>query len=218
MIRSKKYYAERVLTDLQDAFRNADFKINVREVFLVLDDIVNSMATQNYFANWKIVGGPQLDEQFITTWDGDNAIDVIDVDDQPSYINFPSNYAALPMNGGIIEVWPMNYEFGSVRLMNHSDIRRTRRLMSGNLQQELGGYPKGSVFTFNQCDVAKNYSQKFGVRLAIRDSTAISETAPYPIPSDLEETVINRAVMKFKERRMSPTDLIRDKNDALNRN
>lgn len=218
MIRSKKYYAERVLTDLQDAFRNADFKIQPREVYLVLDDIVNSLAKDDYFNNWKIVGGPQLDEQFITTWDGANALTVVDPENQPSYIVIPAHYVALPMNDGILEVWPMNYAFGAVRKRLHSDIRRTRRLMSGNMQQELGGCPVGANYVFDQIDVGATYGTKFGIRLAIRDSSAISETAPYPIPADLEEQVIARAVMRFKERRMSPTDTVRDKNDALNRN
>lgn len=77
MTKSKAYYAERILKALQDAFRNADFKIGEREVFLVLDDVVNAMAKDNYFENWKFFG-PGLDEGFITTWDGDNAITIVD--------------------------------------------------------------------------------------------------------------------------------------------
>lgn len=89
--------------------------------------------------------------------------------------------------------------------------------MSGNLQGELGGYPQGNKFVFNQTEVRKNYSDKFGVRLVVKDSSALSENDPYPIPADMEEMVIDRVVLKLRERRIQPTDTVRDKVDAVNR-
>lgn len=219
MIRSKKYYAERVIKDLQDAFPNADFRIGEREVFLVIDDVVNAMAKANYFENWKLYGAG-LDEGFVTTWSGDNAIDVVDPDDGegPSYIVLPATPAALPRNGGIVEIWPLNWAHGSVKIMDHGDVRRTRRLMSGDMQGQLGGFREGNNFVFNQIQVRKNFAEKMGVRLAVVDSSDILLTEVYPIPSDLQEEVIKRVVLHFKERRMAPTDTVRDKNDAINRN
>lgn len=216
-IKSKKYYADRIILALQDAYPNIDFKIQEREVFLVVDDIVNAMAKENYFENWKLYGA-MVDEQFITVWEGDNAIDVVDTEDQPSYIILPASYAALPMNGGIAEIWPLNYEFGAVKLRRHEDVRRTRNLMSGGMQGELGGYPVGNKFTFDQCGVRSNYSEKFGVRLVIKDSSAIGISDPYPIPSSAVEEVIKRGIEYFMQKRMLPTDTIRDKNDSINRN
>jgi hypothetical protein len=218
MIYSKKYFAERVLKGLQDAFPNADLRaINEREIFLVLDDVVNSMARDNYFENWKLYGGA-VDESFITTWDGDNAIAVVDPANKPSYIVLPATPAALPRHAGIDEIWPENYEYGAVRVMDHKEVRLTRRLMSGNMQGDLGGYQKGDRFEFNQVNVGKNFAPTFGVRLVVRDSTAMSLTETYPIPSNLREEVIKRAVDLFRERRMLPTDVVRDKQDAINRN
>lgn len=217
MARTKKYFGDRVLLALQDSFQNIDFKIEIREVFLVIDDIVNSLAKENYMENWKTYGA-MADEAFITEWSGDSAISVVDPGDSPSYILLPAHYVALPMNGGIAEVWPENYEYGAVKIMRHEDVRRTRNLMSGNLQGELGGYPVGNKLVFNQVSVGKNFATTFGVRLVIRDSTQISESAYYPVPADLEEEVIQRAIMFFQKKRMSPTDLIRDSNDALTRN
>ncbi len=218
MARTKKYYADRIISGLQDAFPNIDFKIQIREVFLVVDDIVNGLAKQNFIDNWKLNAGP-VDEQFITTWDGDNAITVVDpAGGSPSYIVLPAHFVALPKNGGIVEIWPINYEYGAVKIMNHSDVRRTRRLMSGNLQGELGGYSKGVNFEFNQTDVSKNFAQTFGVRLVIKDSSAISETAPYPVPADLEGQVIQMGIEFFTTKRLMPTDTVRDGKDAIKRN
>lgn len=219
MIRSKKYYAQRIIRSLQDAFPNADFRISEREIFVMLDDVVNSMAKQNYLENWKLYGAG-VDECFITTFDGDSALIVVDPDEgeSPSYIELPAVPVALPRNGGIVEVWPLRFEFGPVRIMDHSDVRRTRRLMSGNLQGELGGFRQNLRFVFNQTKVKKVYGEKFGVRLAVKDSTALSEDVPYPIAADMEDGVISAVVERFINRRMMPTDTVRDKQDAINRN
>ncbi len=216
-IKTKKYFSDRIIMGLQDAYPNIDFSIDQREVFTVVDDIVNSMAKDNYFENWKIYGD-MVDEQFITEWSGESAVSVVDVDDQPSYLVLPASYAALPSNGGIREVWPMNYNFGSVKLRRHEDIRATRNLMSGGMQGELGGYPSGNKFFFDQIGVAKNYSPTFGVRLVIKDSTAIGIFDPYPVPSNLNEEIIRRGIQYFTEKRMKVTDIVRDKQDAINRN
>lgn len=216
-IKTKKYFADRIILALQNAYPNIDFKIQDREVFLAVDDIVNAMAKDNYFENWK-TGMATIDDQYTTTWDGDSAIAVTDPEDQLSYLELPASYAALPMNRGVDEVWPNNFEYGSVKIISHRDLRLYKNNMAGNLQGELGGYPQGSRFVFNQCDVGKNFSETFGVRLVIRDSSQISITAPYPIPSDQVEEVIKRGVLFFTQKRFQVTDTVRDKNDAIKRN
>lgn len=216
-MKTKKYYADRVISALQNAYPNIDFKIQEREVFLVIDDIVNSLAKANFFENWKF-GNQMIDEQYTTTWDGDAAITVVSPVNQLSYIELPANYAALPMNRGIEEVWSLNYEYGSVKIIQHRDLRLYKNNMAGNLQKQLGGYPQGTRFYFSETQVDKNYSSRFGVRLVIRDSSQISLTSPYPIPSSAEEEVIGKAIIYFMNKRLQPTDTIRDGNDALKRN
>jgi hypothetical protein len=214
MIQTKKKVADRVISKLQDAYPNIDFRaIQIREVFLVVDDIVNRKARENYLQNWKM-GFAGVDEAFITTWD---AVSVVDVEGQQSYIELPATPVALPMGDGV-EVCPVNFEFGAVRQRKHSDVRRTRTLMSGNMQHQLGGYREGTRFVFDQVNVGKNFSQTMKVRMPIKDSTAISETGSYPIAADLMEEIIDTAVQYFYEKRENPTDVVRDGNDALNRN
>jgi hypothetical protein len=210
---NKRYYAQRVITGLQNSYPNQDFKIREQEVFPVIDDIVNKFAEQNYFDNWKLAG-TAIDEGFITTWD---EVEVIDQDnDLPSYMEFPSNYAALPRNRGIEEIWPLNYQLNgqdhSVVIMSHSDVRRYANLYAGNVEGRLSGYPKGTRFFFTKCDVKKRYGN-MGVRLVVRSSADISLTAPYPIPSNFEAQVIELAIKYFSDKRNSPTDTVRDGKD-----
>lgn len=213
MVKTKKYYGELVLNQLYPV-RGKDEKVDAREVIIKIDEIVNRLARENFFNNWTTPAGMMIDEGFITTWDGDNAIDVEeDANGGFSYIDLPATPASILINRGIEEIWPLNYDFGSVKIMQHRDLRLYRNNMAGNLQGELGGAPQGTRFIFNQCEVGKKYSRQFGVRLVIRDSGSISDTAPYPIPSDVEDVVITTAVEWFMARRATPADQIKDNND-----
>lgn len=212
-MKTKRYYAERVLLELQNDHRNIDFKIDEREVFLVLDDVVNDLAAKNYFETWKTTGAG-IDEQFITTWE---PIEVTDQPDGlPSFLTLPSNYAALPRNRGIDEVYPMRYNTknqSSVVIMSHNDFRLYKNNPACGMQGRLFGYVQSNKIIFGSCDVGKTYGKEFGVRLVVRDSSQIGENDLYPIPSDKENFVVATAVDWFRSRRAQPTDSVRDNKD-----
>jgi len=213
MIKTRKYYADRIILALQNGYPNIDFKIQEREVFPVIDDVVNRFAENEYFDNWRMTGAG-IDEHYITTF---NEIDVVDQEDEaPSYFDFPSNYAALPNNRGIDEIWPLKYQLKgddhSVVIMNHSDFRRYKNMYAGKLEGRLGGYPEGTRFYFTTCGVKKKYGN-VGLRLVIRSSADINNSAPYPIPANREGEVIQEVIKYFVLKRMEPTDEVRDSND-----
>lgn len=213
MIKTKRYYADRVILGLQNDYPNEDFKIQHREVFLVMDDVVNKLAEENYFENWKL-SGQNVDEQFITRWD---EIEVIDqVDEKPSYFTFPSNYAAIGNNRGIDEIWPLKYQLEgqdhSVVIMTHSEYRRYKNLPAGKLEGRLGGYPKGKIFQFTSCGVKAKYGN-VGLALVIRSSADIADDAPYPVPANKELDVIGLVKQYFVDKRSQPTDQVRDGKD-----
>jgi hypothetical protein len=214
MVKTKRYYAERVILGLQNRYPNIDFKIDEREVFPALDDVVNGYAEKNYFDNWKFAG-EGIDEQFITTFDNVTVVD--QANEQPSYFEFPANYAALPRNRGIEEIWPLKFlgegKDHSVVIMSRGDWRRYKNMQMANLQGRLGGYPEGNRFYFTTHGVKKKFGN-VGVRLVIRDASQISEDAPYPIPGNYEGLVIQACIDFFYEKRMSATDTVRDKNDS----
>jgi len=152
MIKTKRFYAQRVIEQLQNDYPNLDLKIDERDVFPVMDDAVNKLAAQNYFDNWKFTG-EGIDEAFITTFP---EVEVTDQEDeQPSYFTFPSNYAELPKNRGIDEIYPLQFQQRgqdfSVVIMSHTDYRRFKNLYAGSLEGRLGGYPEGMKFIFTSC-------------------------------------------------------------------
>lgn len=213
--KTKQYYAQRVILGLQDDYPSLEFKIQEREVYPVLDDIVNRMAEQDYFDNWKF-SGTGIDEHFITTFD---EITVVDQDNElPSYFELPTNYAALPNNRGIDEIWPLKYkqkgDDHSVVIMTHADFRRFKSMKAGKLEGRLGGYPKGTTFEFTTCGVKKKYGN-VGLRLVIRSSKDISVTAPYPIPANREGDVILMTIKYFVDKRSGQTDVVRDSKDKI---
>lgn len=212
---TKRYYAQRVILGLQNDYPNIDFKIQEREVFPVIDDIVNRQAETDYFSNWQLTH-QGIDEGYITTWE---EIEVTDQENElPSFFTFPANYAALPNNRGIDEIWPLKFQMAnkdhSVAIMTHSDYRRYKNMYAGHLEGRLGGYPQGSKFYFTTCGVKKKYGN-MGLRLVVRSSADIAIDAPYPIPSNRVEEVIRKSIEYFIMKRLEPTDQVRDKKDSV---
>jgi hypothetical protein len=212
-MKTKKFFAAQVLSSIANDFPNIDVKVEEREIFILMDAVVNELAAKNYFENWKF-GGYGVDEQFITTWE-----DVTVVDQEnglPSYFIFPANYVGLPRNGGISEIYPMKWiseDQPPVVVISHEDYRRYRSNPAGNMQGRLYGYPQGNRFYFaTTCQVKKDFGN-MGVRLVIRDSTQIANDQPYGIPADKENMVIATCVAWYRAKREEPTDAVRDNKD-----
>jgi len=210
---NKKFYAQSVLNELSNDILNRDFHIDEREVFFQLDRIVNELGRKSYFENWQL-SGALLDESFITTWDEDNAIRVVDEEDQYSYLELPADPMDLPRGAGIQEIFPMERgEYNqSVVIVSHADVRLYQNQKAGNMQAKLWGYRKGNRFYFGEDNVGGKFGEYFGVRLAIRDSSFISLTANYPIPADKQHAVVSLCVQWFRNRLGIGSDKVRDGN------
>lgn len=217
MSRTKRYYAERVVIGLQNGHPNIDFKIHELDIFASIDAIVNAQAKAGFLNNWKM-GTPGLSETFITTWDGEDAIEVIDqTNGKFSYMELPvQHWIDLPLEQGIVEIWPQKWQPEgknfSVVIMTHSDVRLYANNMAGGMQGRLAGYPQGNRFWFTSCDVKKRYGN-MGLRLAVRDSQQIDLDAVYPIPGDQEEFIIRKSIEYFVQKKLMAPDKVRDKND-----
>lgn len=217
-MKTKRQYAERVKNGILNQYQNSDLKIDERFIFLSLDAVVNSRASKSYFSNWKLVGG-RVDSQFITYWDGATAITVVDQQDgKPSYFDLPVNYAGLPRNGGIEEIWMQKYGKvnHSVVVIDHRDVRLYSSNMAANAQGRIMGYVQGTRFYFsgpeNGCKIKSKYGN-VGLGLVVRDSSNIALDAPYPVPADLEDEIIKLTIAEYIEKRMIPIDKVRDGND-----
>lgn len=216
-MRTKWSYAESVIKELQNDYPGRDLKVDPREVLLRLDAMVNQMAKAGFIENWKMGNATQLDEQFITTWEWIAITDP--ANKMPSYFTIPANYVNLPRNGGIEQVYFENAfngnkarYFDPVIIKSFRDVAAYRNNMAANLEGRISGYAKGRTFVFDRGGVGAKYGNA-GIRLAIRDSSEIGDSDPYPIPADIEQTVIEELVDWFRERRKQPTDTIKDAND-----
>jgi hypothetical protein len=217
-MKTKRLYAERVKDRLLNQYQNSDLKIDERFIFLALDSVVNSLARKSYFDNWKLTGAG-VDAQFLTFWDGATALTVVDDNNgNPSYFELPVNYADLPKNGGINEIWMQKYgkTNHSVVIIDHRDVRRYSENMAGNVQGRLSGYVQGTRFVFNNpnngCKIKAQFGNA-GLALVVRDSSLIALDAPYPIPSSAEEEIVEKVYRMYVEKRMMPIDKVRDTND-----
>lgn len=212
-MKTKRFYAAQVILLLENDFPNIDFKIDERQVFFLIDEVVNQLAKENFFENWKLTGAG-VDEQYITTF---SPITVTDqADGKPSYMDLPQNYAALPWNSGINEIYPLKYTSTnqpSVVVMSHVDFRRYMNNPARGMGGRLYGYLEGNRLIFGTCEVAKKNGANFAARLVVRDSSAIAEDAFYPLPADKEKFVIEECVKLLTIKRSQETDRVRDNND-----
>jgi hypothetical protein len=213
-MKTKRWFSEQILTELNNQHLNIDNKIDERDVYLRMDATVNELASKNYFENWRL-SGYGVDNQFTTTF----FVTVIDraAEALPSYFAFPANYAALPRNGGIVEVWPRKWsktDQSPVVVMDHQDIRRYNSNPAGNMQGRISGCPLWPNFVFKDCGVGAKYGFDFGITLVIRDSSVIAFDAPYGIPADKENYVIATCVEWYRIKKQVPQDSVRDNKDA----
>lgn len=211
-MKTKLWFAEQIMIALQNDYQNIDTKLDERDVLLRIDSVVNDMAKKGYLENWKM-GYGMFDEQYITTWPD---VTVIDQEGSlPSYLELPSNYVAIPNNGGIVDVVPVKWRTAtqpSVVITTFSDYRKYQSNPAGNMQGRLTAYPQGQRLYFTTCDVKKVYGNMI-VRLAIRDSSMIGNDDPYPVPADKEGEIIVAVTAWYRARREVPTDTIRDNID-----
>lgn len=209
-MRSKEFFAEEVLRATSADPLTRDYKISPREVYPILDRIVNDLAKKGFFENWES-GYRGISEMFFTTWEN---VEVNDFDDEePSTLELPATYVDVGRNEGI-QLIPLGNAEIIVTITTILEMRQYKNTPAGDLQGGLAAYPIGNKMVFNRSSVKSKYGNMM-VRLAVRDSSAIAANQPYPIPADKEGLVINGAVAWFRDRLKQGIDPVRDNNLQL---
>ncbi len=213
-LRTKLYYGEQVLNELNSQLRNRDEKIDIREAIIRIDAIVNSFAKEGILLNWKRGFTNSLDEQFITRWE---FLTITDPSNgEPSYFQIPAHYVELPDNRGIDQVYFQN-SFSSVKkkyfdpviIRNYKSVSQYRSNRAGNMEGRISCSPRNGNIVFNTGNIGATYGD-VGIALVVRDSSALSDSDPYPIAADQEQLIIQTAVEWFRARQGQKPDLIRD--------
>ncbi len=214
-LRTRVYYAEQVINQLQNAYPNRDWKIDLRDVYPALDNWINAKAKDNLLESMQMNIGMQVDEQFITTFENLTITDP--AGKQPSFVPLPANYAALPNNMGIQDVFFMNNSakkkyFDPIYISSYKGRSEDRYSMAYDNQGRLEVFIQNGNLVFSQGNVGATYGT-CGIRQVIKSAFDINNTAPYPIPADLAEQMISDIADWFMNRREQQPDVIRDNND-----
>lgn len=206
-MKSKEYHAEQILRELSADPLTRDYRVSPREVYPIMDSIVNDLASKKYFDNWEI-GYNGLSEMYWTTWP---SIEVTDYqDNKPSTLDMPSFYVDLPRNMGIQLIPLLNPDI-TVIITNIREHRLYKNTPAGDLQGKLAAYPIAQTMYFNRKGVKIDFGDMM-VRMAVRTSESIAANQPYPIPAD-KELVVRKAVVEwFRDRLSQGIDPVRDNN------
>lgn len=214
MARTKLYFAEQVLLELNSQFQSRDLKIDYREILARMDQMVNEKAKADYFERFKTGVNGTHDEQFLTRLEWLTPTDPSNK--MPSYVTLTTNYVSLPDNGGIDEVYFQNdfstnkkKYFDPVLIRNRKDIAGYRSSMSADMEGRISCYPQGVRIYFDRGDVGTIYGN-VGVALVVRDFSTLADSDIYPIPADAENGIITALVEWFRARMAQPQDLIKD--------
>lgn len=217
-LRTKISWAEEVLNTLQSNFGTRDIGIDPREVILRLDQEVNEMAKAGQLENWKMNLGEYVDDQFVTSWEWLTLTDP--ANKAPSYVQIPAQYATLNDNRGIDQVYFENSfsavkkkYFSPVIITSFKDLSSYRNTMGGELDERISCYPKGGNLIFDRGNVGATYG-RIGLRLVVRDSSAVADDQPYPIPADRQKMIMDSVINFFTSRLSRPQDLIKDAVDS----
>lgn len=213
-LRTKWSYAEEIRNILDKDFGDRDMQLDPREIILRLDQAVNEQAKLGDLENFKLNKGEFVDDTFITTWEWLTVTDP--ANKMPSYVQLPATPVALDTNRGIDQIYFKN-DFAAVKkryydpviITSFKDLSSYRNTMGGDLGERISGYPKDGYFVFDRGDINATYGQ-IGMRLVVRDASAIGDNDPYPIPADRVATIMDSVIDFFRKKMAQPTDHIRD--------
>ena len=213
-LRTKFSFAEEILIELRDQNLGREMQIDPREVILKLDQMVNEAAKAGYLENWKLTGSDAISDLFTTSWEW---LTITDPSNKaPSYFQLPSYYVDLPDNKGIDQVYFENSftstktkYFDPVIITSFKDRSSYRNTVGEYLEERISCYPKDGVMYFDRGNVGTKYGN-VGLRLVVRDSGALADSDPYPIPSNRERYIIDQLIMFYRERLKQPQDNIKD--------
>jgi hypothetical protein len=217
-MKTKAWYAERIIRDIRAGYTGRDLKIDEREVFLHMDSFINTAAKEGYLEKLQLGITNSVDDNLLTTYEWLTPTDP--PNGSPSYVSIPTNYVGLPRNEGIVNVYfqndfsaPKKKYFDPVLIIQYRDIAAYRNDMAQNNDGRISVAPKNGILYFNRGTIFATYGA-IGLQLLVRDSSVIGDNDLYPIPAEREEEFIRMIVAWYRDRiNKNPADLIKDSVD-----
>lgn len=205
MAKTKKYYAEIVLRDVNSRDRNRDEKLDLREIYQKLDQVTNKYARLNLFENMRM-DDKSVNEQFITTFKN-VAIQQNTEHNGLPYSELPAKYAALPHGKGIVEIRPVDKPDLRFIPMGNNQYKQMRNNYANRLGGYYGFFPEENRIYYVNKDISV---KKVNIRLVITDASQINNDSVYPIPPDYEDIILMETTQWFLQTDQLNEDKVND--------
>lgn len=166
-------------------------KIERREVSLLIDQVANELLATEQMQATKI-GIVDIPTCMIARYTGQAATQVA-----PFTATLPAYPIQLPMDMG---VWSIKSSTGVAYIPIKTDFWDLMSgLDEGLLEDQVGFYVRGRTITFTRIPTAI-----VDIEELIIDPSLLGEFDPYPIPADMEISVVEKVVDLLSKRGLSP--------------
>jgi hypothetical protein len=198
---TKKQIAEQAMRILSGGHLKPDRTLDIRELMLHLDQL-RDKAVQDYIYNSVNRGDYHVDDSFLSFYEslsvetpGANGL---------AYVDLPAEPIALPNGMGIYQVSPVD-DMEQVFIVC-SPGQMAIYASSDALEQD----GKTFCWAVDQKLYLKNNSESAVTILMVASSKDIAETATYPVPPDMEKSLLQELVQMFGVMQQLPHDEAED--------
>lgn len=197
---TKRLLSDQVLFYLKADFPDVADSVQEEDVQKRIEQIVNSMFSMQQF-NMNLPSGETIPNNLaIATYQN---IDVTTTNSNKSKSTLPVMPITLPRNAGINEIRPVISDTGDGTLGNPMiplQAGQSYLLQSDTLLNDLMGQlsyePNGRTIIY-QSDITLLGITKVDMKLIVFDMNQYSDTDILPVPSDMEDAIVQEAIKFF---------------------
>jgi hypothetical protein len=187
---TKYHLAEQILRRISEYNVSRNLEIDMREVWLRMDQLTNEWANLNILRDMQYDGG-EVSPFYLTVF-YDLPVET-DVRSIMPYVTLPAIPVQLPYNKGVNRIW----QDGNLGLTENEFIYTTAsQRPSHDLASDMPN-KTGYFLQANKAYFRKPVAGTVNMALCVANAESIDENAPYPIPADKQREMIDQVVLFF---------------------
>ncbi len=191
---TKKILAEQILYRIYGGTPDTSAPIQEEDVFKALEQKINSLFKLRQFDTTLPSGETIPDNSMLATYED---ITVTSLGNGKSKALLPVQPISLPKSVGIFLVYdPANPDNPFIPVQRGQMALLKVDSLLNNMMGQIAYEPKNNYVEFNR-DLTTFGVNKVTFELCVMDISQYSETQYLPIPSDMEETIVNELVAQF---------------------
>lgn len=198
---TKRVIADQILTFLSAGYPDVADSVMKEDVYKQLEQKINSMFKMQQFSINLPSGETIPDNLMLATYED---IDIVSSTDVKSKSTLPVMPVSLPRNAGIQEIRPLISISRGERLLGQPMIPlvfgQGYLLQADTLLNDLMGQisyePQGMTVVYSKNLVTLGFT-KVDIKLVVFDMSQYSETDVLPIPSDMENEIVQELIKFF---------------------